>query len=141
MDRVETQNSIWLQPLVDDGHVAVEFRDDHVHVELGRGLVVNSETRNELWGLIGRLCAEHRTNRVLVEGTLPKGIFQTSEVIDAGLKTATVPKLWMAFHIPGFVPDELTELYETVAASRGVRVKFFVNRDAALHWLRTNTAS
>lgn len=141
MERSGNVSSIWLQPLVTDGHVAVEFRDDHVHVQLGSGLEVNSETRNELWGVIGRLCAENRTSRVLVEGTLPKGIFQTSEVIDAGMKTATVPRLWMAFHIPGFVPGELTELYETVAASRGVRVKFFTNAEGALQWLRTNTAA
>ena len=75
----------------------------------------------------------------MIEGVVPEGIFETSEVIDAGLKTATVPKMWMAFCFEDFKPDELSELYETVAASRGVRVKHFSNATDALHWLRNNT--
>lgn len=136
-----TKNSIWLSPLVLDEGVAIDFRDDHVHVQLGKDLKVSSEQRNLLWGRIAQLCEEHGSHRVLVEGKLPDGIFQTSEVIDAGLKAATVPKLWMAFCFENDKPDELSELYETVAASRGVRVKHFSNPTAALNWLRTNTPS
>lgn len=133
--------SILLSPLVGEDGVMVEFRDDHVHVRLGKGLKVSSEQRNVLWERIARLCEENGTHRVLVEGNVPEGIFQTSEVIDAGLKAATVPKLWMAFCFENFKPDELTELYETVAASRGVRVKHFSNVNGALQWLRKNTAA
>ena len=133
--------SIWLSPLVLDEGVAIDFRDDHVHVQLGKDLKVSSEQRNLLWGRIAQLCEEHGSHRVLVEGKLPDGIFQTSEVIDAGLKAATVPKLWMAFCFENDTPDELSELYETVAASRGVRVKHFADPDAALNWLRTNTSA
>ncbi len=139
MTKHDNANSFWLSPLVLDGGAAVAFRVDHVHVQLGKGLKVSSEQRNELWGRIGRLCEEHRTRRVLVEGKAPEGVFQTSEVVDAGLKTATVPRLWMAMCLDGFQPDELTELYETVAGSRGVRVKHFTNTERALLWLRNNT--
>lgn len=132
-------NSIWLSPLVLDGDVAIEFRDDHIHVQLGKGLKVDSARRNLLWERIARICEEHGSHRILVEGKVPEGIFQTSEVIDAGLKAATVPKLWMAFCFDGYKPDELSELYETVAASRGVRVKHFSNAESALQWLRNNT--
>ena len=131
--------SITLSPLVRDKSVDVEFRGDHIHIDLGKGLKVSSEQRNSLWDLIGRICEEHGTRRVLIEGTAPKGVFQTSEVIDAGLKTATVPKLWMAFCFTDFRPDEQSELFETVAASRGVRVKFFADAEIALRWLRTNS--
>ena len=47
----DKRQSVWLTPLVLDGHVAVEFRDDHVHVQLGKGLKVSSEKRNLLWGV------------------------------------------------------------------------------------------
>jgi len=130
--------SITLSPLVRDKSVDVEFRGDHIHIDLGKGLKVSPEQRNSLWDLIGRICEENGTKRVLVEGTAPKGVFQTSEVIDAGLKTATVPKLWMAFCFNDFIPDEQSELFETVAGSRGVRVKFFADAEHALKWLRTN---
>ena len=75
---------------------------------------------------------------MLVEGTVPAGVFQTSEVVDAGLKTATVPKLWLAFCLKDFKPNDQSELFETVAASRGVRAKFFSDIDRALRWLRNN---
>jgi len=132
-------NAIWLTPLVLEGDVAIEFRDDHVHVQLGKDLEVSSEKRNLLWERIAHICEEHESHRILVEGKVPEGIFQTSDVIDAGLKTATVPRLWMAFCFDDFKPEELSDLYETVAASRGVRVKYFSNANAGLHWLRTNT--
>ncbi len=138
MKEKSSGKSITLSPLVRDKSVNVEFRGDHVNIDLGKGLKVSPEQRNSLWDLIGRICEDHGTRRVLVEGTAPKGVFQTSEVIDAGLKTATVPKLWMAFCFTDFVPDEQSELFETVAASRGVRVKFFADAEHALKWLRTN---
>ena len=141
MEEKHKAKSISLSPLVvDGGGAAVEFRDDHVHVQLGRNLEVSSEQRNFLWGRIADVCEEHGSRRVLVEGRAPAGVFQTSEVIDAGLKAATVPKLWMALCFEDFMPDELSELYETVAASRGVRVKHFSNTKAALQWLRNNAS-
>jgi len=139
MEEKYKAKSISLSPLADDVGVTVEFRDDHVHVRLGKDMMVSSEQRNLLWERIARVCEEHGSRRVLVEGRAPKGVFQTSEVIDAGLKTATVPKLWMALCFEDFKPDELSELYETVAASRGVRVKHFSNTQAALRWLRNNS--
>ncbi len=131
--------TVWLSPLVLDRGFAVQFRDDHVHVELGKNFTVDSANRQELWNVIGDACARHGTRRVLVEGLLPDGPRETADVIDAGQKTATVPHLWLAFAIPDFQPTAQTELYETIAASRGVRVKFFTNRERALKWLRQNT--
>lgn len=132
-------STIWLNPLVLDSGFGVEFREDHVHVQLGANLKVNSEQRNILWAKISRLCEEHGTRRVLVEGKVPEGVFQTTEVIDAGLKTAVVPRLWLAFCFDDFQPNELSELYETVAGSKGVRVKHFASTEPALRWLRNNT--
>ena len=137
-----TQNdptSFWLTPLAIEGGVAVEFRGDHIHVQLGKGFEVSTQQRTTLWEMIGRMSAEYQTRRVLVEGKAPEGVFQTSEVIDAGQKTATVPKLWMAMSFDDFQPSELTELFETVAASRGIRVKHFTNAERALLWLRNNS--
>lgn len=138
MTRHSDSGSLWLSPLVLEGGVAIEFRADHIHVQLGKGFEVSTEQRNAMWEMIGRMAAEYRTRRVLVEGKAPEGVFQTSEVIEAGQKTATVPKLWMAMCFDNFEPNELTELFETVAGSRGVRVKHFTNTERALQWLRIN---
>lgn len=132
--------TLWLSPLVLDRGFEVKFRDDHVHVELGKSFKVDPGHREALWGVIRDTCAKHETRRVLVEGFLPTGQRETADVIDAGKKTAAVPRLWLAFAIPDFQPSAQTELYEAIAASQGVRVKFFTNRERALNWLRQNAA-
>lgn len=131
--------TVWLSPLILDRGFGVQFRDDHVHVELGKDFMPQPEDRQELWNVIGDACTKHNSHRVLVEGFLPEGERETSDVIDAGQKTATVPKLWLAFAIKDFQPSAQTELYQVIAASRGVRVKFFTNREQALKWLRQNS--
>ena len=116
----------------------VEFRGDHIHVELGREYSVDPATRDAFWRAIHTICDEHGSRRVLVEGFVPEGERETAEVIDAGQRTATVPNLWLAFHLEDFVATDQTELFEVIAASHGVRVRFFSNSEHALRWLRNN---
>ena len=136
----DKNNSIWLSPLVLDRGFEVQFRDDHVHVELGKSFRVDPKYREALWNVIGDACERHGSKRVLVEGFLPSDQRETADVIEAGKKTATVPRLWLAFAVPDFQPTAQTELYMAIAAAQGVRVKFFTNRERALKWLRQNAA-
>lgn len=118
---------------------SVEHRGDHIHVQLSPGIPVSDESRGEFWEMIRKLCEERDCRRILIEGFVPEGERAPTEVIAAGEATATVPHVWLAFHLENFVASEQSELFEAVAASRGVRVKFFDTTDAALNWLRTNT--
>ena len=120
---------------------SVEFRDDYVHVHLGEGFQVDPEWRDEVWENVRKLCDERGSRRVLVEGYVPSGERSSDEVIAAGERTATVPHLWLAFHMVNHVPSAQSELFEAVAASRGVRVKFFADNNSALTWLRANAPS
>lgn len=138
MEERKNASSIWLSPLVQREGISVEFRGDHVYIQLGRGIEVSPQQRTELWDRIGRICEEHKCRSVLVEGFAPAGVFEASEVVDAGIKTATVPRLWMAMCFNNFQPNELSELFEAVAGSRGVRVKHFTRTESALQWLRKN---
>ena len=117
----------------------VEFRGDYIRVELGPEFRVTAENQDEFWRALKAACAEHDSKRVLVEGFVPSGERETAEVIDAGKRAAAVPDLWLAFHLEGFVPNERSELFEVIARSSGVRVKFFSERGRALKWLRHNT--
>jgi hypothetical protein len=119
----------------------IEFRGDHVHVQLGPGYVFDPSGRDSIWNELKAICDEHNSRRVLVEGVVPAGERDTAEVVAAGQRTATVPHLWMAFHLENFVPSEQSELFSVIAAARGVRVRFFANREPALTWLRNNAAS
>ena len=74
----------------------------------------------------------------MIEGFVPGDHRPPEDIIDAGEHTATIPNVWLAFHFENFEPTEQSELFEVIAASKGVRVKFFDNADGALNWLRTN---
>jgi len=117
----------------------IEYRADHVHVQFGKGYTPDPEWQNELWDRLKAVCKEHDTNRVLAEGVLPAPDRPPAEVVEAGQRTATIPRLWLAFHFDDYVPTEKTELYEAVGDSQAVRVKFFTDRDHALNWLRANS--
>src|SRR5215204_2014009 len=116
----------------------VEYRGDHVHVVFGQSYTADPEWQDELWDRLRSICEEYNTRRVLAEGVLPAPDRPAAAVIEAGQRTATIPNLWLGFHFHDFSPTANTELYEVVAASHGVRVKFFNDADTALNWLRAN---
>jgi|ERR1035437_7574355 hypothetical protein len=139
MSERKVDSTLWLSPLVLADGFSVQFRDDHIHVELGPDFKIEPDQQDEFWNKLKTVCEEHDSRRVLVEGFVPSGERQTGEVVEAGLRTATVPHLWLAFHLVNFAPTERSELFERIAASRGVRVKFFDNSEQALAWLRSNS--
>lgn len=138
MNEKKVDSAIWLSPVVLDNSFHVQFCGDYVHVEIASGFKVDAAQMNEYWAKLKAICDEHNSKRVLVEGFVPGGERDTTEVIEAGQRTATVPHLWLAYHLKNFVPTAQSELYEVIAASRGVRVKFFANAETALKWLRNN---
>src|SRR5689334_18335366 len=103
------------EDLMDTAGYEVEFRGDHVHVELSPDYVFDPNGSHEVWGEIKRLCDEHHTSRVLVEGHFPQGERSTPEIIEAGQRMATVPHLWLAFHVENHRENEGSELFEKIA--------------------------
>ena len=138
MNEDEPESNLWLTPLVSEDDFSVAFRGDHVHVELGPDFKVEAGEQDLFWARLKAICMEHNSKRVLIEGFVPRGERETSEVVEAGQRTATVPNLWLAFHLLNFRPTEQSELYVAIAATRGVRVKFFADHEHALNWLRRN---
>lgn len=88
----ETDKTLWLTPLVLEEDFNVQFRSDHIHVELGPGYTTEPDRQEEFWNKVKSLCEEHDSRRVLVEGFVPGGERDTGDVVDAGLRTAAVPK-------------------------------------------------
>lgn len=116
----------------------VTFRDDHIHVDLSGTADVDRGSSRDYWNTLRKLSEEYDCRAILVEGSAPEVELAPAEVVAAGERTATIPDLWLAFHLENHEPSAQSELYETVAASKGVRVKFFDTSDAALSWLRAN---
>jgi hypothetical protein len=138
MAEKDTKPTVWLSPLVKDPDFNVSFRDDHVHVVMGPEFKVEPGQQNVFWSRLRSICEQHGSKRVLVEGFIPRGERRPAEVVEAGMRTATVPDLWLAFSLTAFEPTEQSELYIAIAASQGVRVKFFSDSELALKWLRNN---
>ncbi|MGD9590154.1 MAG: hypothetical protein AB7Q37_12555 [Pyrinomonadaceae bacterium] len=122
-----------------DKEFSVEHREDHIRIELGPDFEVKPEYEDAFWQRLGDACQKYDTRRVLVEGFVPNGERTTDEIISAGRRTSAIPHLWLAFHLENFERNEQSELYEVIAASSGVRVKFFSDAENALRWLRANT--
>src|SRR5688572_12989763 len=105
---------------------AVTFRGDHVHVELNAASRIDDpDLPDDYWGMLRKLCEEYDCRRVLIEGIAPSREFAPAEVVEAGSRTATVRIFGSRSISRTTAPTEQSELYEAVAASRGVRVKFF----------------
>src|SRR5689334_6544067 len=99
--------------------VKFEFDEDHIRVVVEPEYEFDASGSDAMWAELKRLCEEHKTSRVLVEGRAPAVELDTPAVIAAGQRTAIVPRLWIAFHFEDFVPNEQSELYEVIAASKG----------------------
>ena len=117
----------------------IEFREAHVDGYIPDDYDFVPAARGEIWKRLKELCGDNRTCRILVEGALPEMERSTADVIDAGIHTAAVPHLWLAFHMDNFEPTPQSEVFEAVAAAKGVRVKHFADREQALQWLRVNS--
>lgn len=117
----------------------VEFREDHIHVEIAANFKIEPEREEEFWRGISQICDKHGSRRVLVEGFAPEDERAISEVIDSGMRTTVVPNMWLAICLDNFVQDDRSELFEVIALQQGVRVRFFSDAEAALQWLRVNS--
>jgi hypothetical protein len=129
---------VWLSPLVPDRDFQVQFRDDHINITIGPKYKTSRKQRKELWAAIRSASEQYGSRRILLEGVRPRTELSTGEVIEAGQHASAKPSLWIAFCMDELYPDDQRELFEVVAASRGVRAKFFTDRDKALTWLRRN---
>lgn len=117
----------------------ITFNGDHIHVQLNAASKIDDpDLPTDYWEMLRKLSDEYDCRKILVEGISPAGEMNASEVVEAGKRAATVPNLWLAFNLKNHTPNEQSELYETVAASKGVRVKFFDSSQSALNWLRSN---
>jgi hypothetical protein len=138
MERKHPTSTVWLTPAVLDKSYQITFRDDHIHVTLGRVEEITSEMQAEYWAALRKISEEHRCYRVLIEGERPRVEPNTHQIIEAGMRTGTVPDLWMAYCLQGFEKNDGTELYQAISSSQHVHIRFFTDRDNALAWLRNN---
>ena len=65
----------------------------------------------------------------------------SQEIVESAMRVATVaPRLWCAICLEDYEIGERSELFKTIARAHGAHVKFFLDCDNALTWLRSNPA-
>ena len=138
MGKSKVDQKVWLAPLVPDEDFQVQFRDDHINITIGPKYKTSRRQRKELWAAIRSASEGYGSRRILLEGFRPRSELSTVEVVEAGQHASASPNLWIAFCMDQLYPTDQRELFEVVAASRGVRAKFFTDREKALTWLRRN---
>jgi hypothetical protein len=105
-------------------------------VHLDPGFEMTPASTTAVWTAICETCRERGLRRALAEGDSVRRRLTATESFDiAALAGRLLPGLSVACVFRGYVPDEQSLFFRTVALSRGVRMDFFPDLNAALRWL------
>jgi hypothetical protein len=118
----------------------LEPRDGYLYLHLTPGFEMTPESTSRVWIALCEACRERGLRRALAEGDAVTRRLTPMESFDiAGLAGRLLPGLSVACVFRGYVPDEQSEFFRTAAMNRGVRMEFFEDLNAALHWLGVGT--
>ena len=122
------------------GGFILEPRDGYLYVHLETGFEMTPEHTAEVWTAICETCRDRGLRRALVVGDGVTRRLSLAESFDiAGLAGRLLPGLSVGCVFRGYVPDQQSEFFRATATSRGVRMEFFEELDAALRWLGVGT--
>jgi hypothetical protein len=118
----------------------LEPRDGYLYVQLTPGFEMTPESLSRVWVALCEDCRERGLRRALAEGDNVTRRLTPMEAFDiASLAARLLPGLSIACVFRGYTPDEQSEFFRTAAMNRGVRMEFFEDLNAALHWLGAGT--
>ena len=120
----------------------IVFRGDFIDVTLGPDFETTAAPQTSpLWAAVEDACKQYDCNRVMIEGHFPDRPRESREIVESAMRAATVAsELWCAICLEDYEIGERSELFKTIARTRGAHVKFFSDREHALAWLRSNPA-
>ncbi len=120
----------------------LEKRDGYLYVQLEPGFEMGPDSLARVWTAICESGREHGLRRALAVGEGVTRRLTLTESFDiAGLAGRLLPGLSLACVFRGYVPDQQSEFFRATATSRGVRMEFFEDLDAAIQWLGVRTRS
>lgn len=115
--------------------ISIEFRGSFLHVRLPQGFEITPQKMAVLWLTIGDACQVYDSKQVLVEGKVASRQMTVADVYESGKGIADIPRLRLACLFYDYISDETTDFFKMVAANRGAKVEFFIDRKEALRWL------
>ena len=114
----------------------LEPRDGYLYVSLDPGFEMTPLSMTSVWTAICETCRELGLRRALAEGDGVVRRLTPVESLDiAELAARLLPGLSVACVFRGYAPDAQSQLFQTTAMNRGVRMEFFQDLNAALRWL------
>ena len=118
-----------------DKGVVITFCDGYVHISHPDNFVILSEDIEGLWKNLTVACRTYNCSRVLNEGKIDLSKLRAFDSFSAGSQAGEIEGLRMACLFKNYQPDEKFEFFKTVAANRGAKVEFFLDKAEALKWL------
>jgi len=113
-----------------------EFRTTHIYMQLPASFEATVDWIGPIASQLVAACNEHDCRRVLIEGALAGRNLTDTDVYDIGdLLAQQIPGLTIALVLHGYELTSNALFFQDVAYNRGVKVQFFTDCDAALHWL------
>ena len=114
----------------------LEPREGYMYVRLEPGFEMTPDSLARVWTDICESCRERGLRRALAVGDGVTRRLTLAESFDiAGLAGRLLPGLSLACVFRGYVPDQQSEFFRATATSRGVRMEFFEDLNAAIQWL------
>jgi hypothetical protein len=109
---------------------------EYIHVELAPDYEIKPDGTTQLTLALSDVCARQGQRRVLIEGRIARRQMGTMDSFGLGsLVGSMLTGISLACCLYDYTPDQQTQFFKDVAQNRGVRVEFFRDRAAALHWL------
>jgi hypothetical protein len=109
---------------------------DYIQIELAPDYEIRPDGTTQLTLAISDVCTRQGQRRVLIEGTIARRSMGTMDSFGFGsLVGSMLTGMSVACCLYGYARDQQTQFFRDVAQNRGVRIEFFADRDAALHWL------
>lgn len=109
----------------------------YVHVQHHAGAKLTYDALMEQWRSIAEAASKDKSRKVLIEGEAPQRSLSTTDIyrLSNYLTDIGIRGFRIAFLLYNYVPDELSDFWETVTSNSGNSVAFFTDRAEAFQWL------
>jgi hypothetical protein len=115
---------------------AIEYRHNYLFVQHSTDFNLTSSGMNEFWLAIAPACKSLGCKRVLWEGRITSRRMTTTEIYSsASIAGRVAVGLKLACVLDGYIADERTFFFKSVASRTGATIDFFSTAEEALIWL------
>jgi hypothetical protein len=118
------------------GGFTLEPREGYLYVQLEPGYEINPENLSRLYSAMSESCRANGLTKTLTVGDgVTRNLTPVESTDFAWLMTRLLPGKAVACCFRDYAPDDQSQAFRARALTRGVRMEFFEDLNAALQWL------